>query len=156
MRRRDQVVERPRRAPYCRLRIDVPREPEGPWTFRIPRLSKARATIEALAAAGENGDHEAMDAGYGALIAMAWADEVFDLEARDGLDVVEELYEAGWSQAAIWGTANVLRRQVFEDAPSIEEVRAKVDFFDRPGALAASLNSESESSASGTSSPSTA
>lgn len=156
MRRRDQVAERPDRPPYVRLVLDVPREPAGPWVFRIPRLSVARPLFDALAHASRDDAPDAeLDAAYGAILLASWADEVYALEFHDGASVFEELYEAGWSQAAMWGTARAIQQRAMEGAPTLQEVASKVDFFDRPGAFAASLSSGSASSGSGTSSDST-
>lgn len=118
MRRRDQVVERPRRAPYCRLTL-----PDRAWVFRIPRYNAVAELFE------KDGDGRQPKLRDGTIIARCWADEEFELEATEGEAVEEELYEAGWEQALIKAVAGELTSQIIEDAPLQKEVQAKLDFF---------------------------
>lgn len=146
--------DRPHRAPYVSVVLPVPGG-ERPWTFRIPRWSQIAPHSRAAADAGSDGT--LIDAAYGRIVAMAWADEEWALESdpSDGEAVFAELYEAGWPTSVLYALANRLQEEAGAELPKEKEVREKLRFFGVNGAAGGLTASSPPGSTAGTSAPTT-
>lgn len=149
--RRPATEARPMRPPYATVELPVPRDPPGAWTFRVPRWSQLAPISHALAESGSDG--ASLDAAFGRLVGLAWADEEYALEAdpADGEAVFSELYEAGWSVSTIYALGNRLQEIASAEIPREKEVREKLRFFGANGAALGSQGSSLPGSTAGTS-----
>jgi hypothetical protein len=152
--RRAASIAQPHRPPYASVELPVPRDPAGPWTFRMPMWSDL-ASVERTITESD-GDIARLSEAFGRVIGMAWADEDHALESdtSHGAAVFAELYEAGWSQSLLFGLAQSILARSHQEIVTDREVRERADFFGANGASVASMSSGSPSATLGASSPS--